>query len=108
MKIRLDYVTNSSSSSFLVAVRKDTTDKEITDYMGDKIDYEDQDHYDSAIELLKEIRDGLGTLSFGDWNINHYGFDNGGRDYFCLDERSYFQPKSAKPVKKIKIDISGG
>ena len=33
MKIRLDYVTNSSSSSFLVAIRKDINEKRLNEFL---------------------------------------------------------------------------
>lgn len=88
MKVRISHVTNSSSSSFIVAKRNDCTKEDIELLLKDKIDeflkYDAEycDDYDEVTEehgkkkAMKIMSDriisalyNMGTMTLGDWEV---------------------------------------
>lgn len=82
MKIRRDYVTNSSSSSFIIAIHKDCTTQEVRDNVSkcrkdieSLLDMYDREYDDATVEqLIEEIVDELmshyNTMELGDWQVS--------------------------------------
>ena len=92
MKIREDFVTNSSSSSFIVAIHKDCTTQEVRDnvmtckedarYLLDMFDME---HDDAAVEkFIEEIVDELmcqyDAMELGDWKASAEEYSSDGSE----------------------------
>ena len=112
MKYRADFVTNSSSSSFVIAVRKDITEKILKDLLTpvlkDQFGYE---YEDDEKQLNKEINKNVNkawkiinkkpTAQLGDWNLfcafNYY---DGGDEYFTYSALSEIE--NCEYIKGVK------
>lgn len=92
MKVRLDFVTNSSSSSYVIARRKDLTKEEVLEILSEKNLEEYMDHVRSGYvdmddskdyvlmpddELKKEIAEAIasevmhcGDIDLGEWVVS--------------------------------------
>lgn len=75
MKIRQDFITNSSSSSYIIALHKDFSDKELDELIESNRSIIEKyaGHYNlSTHEAEDEIRDNFGCtpdLTIDDWNF---------------------------------------
>ena len=88
MKVRKDFVTNSSSSSFIIAIHKDCTEQEVRDNVNEcredakyLLDMLDMEHDDSSVErFIEEIVDELmhhyDTMELGDWQVSAEEYSN--------------------------------
>ena len=92
MKIRHDYVTNSSSSSFIIAIHKDCTTQEVRDNVGtcrkeiESLLYMfDRAHDDSAVEqfieeVVEELMYHYSEMELGDWKVSAEEYSNEDED----------------------------
>lgn len=75
MKIRRDFVTNSSSSSYIVALHNDFSDEELNNLIQDNMGIIEKyaKHYGlTKKEAIEEIKDNFGykpDLTIDDWNL---------------------------------------
>ena len=113
VKIRLGHVTNSSSSSFVIARKNDVTESDVVNIIIEKlssyikkelksIDFYDleylddelkvliiQKDYDKAVklianELCDRLLDTYSEMDFGDWKVHSEEFGNEDDFYNCL------------------------
>lgn len=78
MKIRKSFVTNSSSSSYVVAKKKDASEKDVKKAIADKY-YKNKDYY---LSLLKNIEDDLEETGYTQETEDYYGERSLIRAYF--------------------------
>lgn len=88
MKVRKDFVTNSSSSSFIIAIHKDCTTQEVRDNVSKckedaryLLDMFDMEHDDAAVEsfieeIVGELMWHYNEMELGDWKVSAEEYSN--------------------------------
>jgi hypothetical protein len=92
----MDYVTNSSSSSFIIAIHKDCTADEVRNNVRSckedarhLLDMFNSDHDDASVEkFIDEIVDELmhhyNPMELGDWKVSAEEYGNEDSDVGCF------------------------